>query len=272
MYSIFRSSLDAVPTVKRVTDLKLGSSSGGEKGFVGTIESSTQWHAVTQGNIYVSMEGDGSYSSLSSLDSYKGEFSPQGIKGTYWRFTKEEFPYLIVRYTDKETKKDKCITWGDAVEIYIPEGEITGGSGPSPAYKILSVGGAFNICASDAIYSDPLADFGILDDGSTGDVIDPSSLLYVGGETITASTIASKDGTLFLGNVSISRPSISSSVKKSIKGLTITCDTRSVTYPSTMYGAYYKWGNTLNACHNWTKKLCTNIAGFKWREHYRLGV
>lgn len=41
------------------------------------------------------------------------------------------------------------------------------------------------------------------DTGDKGSVIDPTQLLYVGGESILAGTMAAKDGTLFLGNVTI---------------------------------------------------------------------
>ena len=46
------------------------------------------------------------------------------------------------------------------------------------------------------------------DTGTNGDNVDPSTLLYIGGEEITAQTLAQKDGTLFLGNISIKRPDV----------------------------------------------------------------
>lgn len=46
------------------------------------------------------------------------------------------------------------------------------------------------------------------DDGTNGDVVDPTSLLFKGGETITAGTIAAKDNTLFLGDISVIKPTI----------------------------------------------------------------
>lgn len=57
----------------------------------------------------------------------------------------------------------------------------------------------------------------ITDNGTIGDDIDPQELLYVGGESITAETIEQKDGTLFLGNVTIIRPTISDTIKTLIK-------------------------------------------------------
>ena len=49
-----------------------------------------------------------------------------------------------------------------------------------------------------------------VDTNTTGEVIDPTELLYKGGEEITAQTIEQKDGTLFLGNINITRPNVRS--------------------------------------------------------------
>lgn len=48
----------------------------------------------------------------------------------------------------------------------------------------------------------------IVDNNTTGDIVDPTYLLYVGGKDISANCIASKDNTLFLGNISYKRKSI----------------------------------------------------------------
>lgn len=48
----------------------------------------------------------------------------------------------------------------------------------------------------------------IIDNNTTGDVVDPTYLLYVGGKDIIANCIATKDNTLFLGNISYKRKSI----------------------------------------------------------------
>ena len=48
----------------------------------------------------------------------------------------------------------------------------------------------------------------IIDDGIVGESVDYTSLLYKGGEEITAQTLDSKDNTLFLGNISLKKPSL----------------------------------------------------------------
>jgi hypothetical protein len=42
-----------------------------------------------------------------------------------------------------------------------------------------------------------------IDTNTTGYSIDPTTLFYIGGSDFIASTIATKDNTLFLGNITI---------------------------------------------------------------------
>ena len=48
----------------------------------------------------------------------------------------------------------------------------------------------------------------VVDNGMIGSTVDATYLLFVGGEPICPSTITVKDNTLFLGNISLTRPSI----------------------------------------------------------------
>lgn len=47
----------------------------------------------------------------------------------------------------------------------------------------------------------------VIDNGTTGNAIDPTELLYLGGEPIIPKTITYKDNTLFLGNITLKRKS-----------------------------------------------------------------
>ena len=47
----------------------------------------------------------------------------------------------------------------------------------------------------------------VIDNGTTGNTIDPTELLYLGGEPIIPKTITYKDNTLFLGNITLKRKS-----------------------------------------------------------------
>lgn len=63
----------------------------------------------------------------------------------------------------------------------------------------------YSINLLDAYSEDPVLTVTFIDDGTKGDIIDPSELLYKGGENIKVKSIIQKDNTLFLGNVSITR-------------------------------------------------------------------
>ena len=56
-----------------------------------------------------------------------------------------------------------------------------------------------------------------IDNGTLGETIDPNQLLYIGGEDIIAGTITQKDSTLFLGNIKLNNISLDQSIKDSIQ-------------------------------------------------------
>lgn len=120
-----------------------------------------------------------------------------------------------------------------------------------------------------------------VDNGTIGETIDPTELLYKGGDDIKAKTIEQKDETLFLGNITVTRPSID------IKDRLLTDNEASKTHPiandkiiaiakqrnfrlaSKSPFTYY---NTLDTIGD---KVLDNYQGascFKSREYYRLGV
>lgn len=102
------------------------------------------------------------------------------------------------------------------------------------------------------------------DDGTVGETIDPTQLLYIGGESIVANTITSKDNTLFLGNITLQRPAIPEDIKEKLATSSqITYSSRSESFNSDFEDSYYSYYNQLNK---------GNTAGFKAGEHYRLGI
>ena len=108
-----------------------------------------------------------------------------------------------------------------------------------------------------------------LDNGTLGETVGPTELLYIGGESIIAQTITHKDNTLFLGNLGISRPSISEDIKNNLliadinSSNLVKTSTRKVTGDLVYKDSYYKYSNSLNK---------GNTAGFKSGEIYRLGL
>lgn len=114
----------------------------------------------------------------------------------------------------------------------------------------------------------------ISDDYSVGETIDPSSLLYIGGEEITAKTMTHKDGTLFFGNLEIKRPQVDQLTIINPKEVSIIESFRSINYNSengmtinSYSPIYIKKHDSIEYIEN-TESPKT----FKRGETYRLGV
>lgn len=103
-----------------------------------------------------------------------------------------------------------------------------------------------------------------VDTGVEGDSIDPTLLLYIGGEDILAQTIEHKDNTLFLGNIGIRRPLISDEIKDTAK--TISPEfIQGASLPINKFNGYYSYNIQLD-------KNSRQIKTFKSLEWYRLGI
>lgn len=104
------------------------------------------------------------------------------------------------------------------------------------------------------------------DDGQIGDIIDPTELLYIGGEEIVAQTITQKDNTLFLGNLILNRDSLEE-IKESIQSLVGNFTFSTVLKEWTIDNYDNDFGY-----YNYVPTLNHSLPGFKLREHYRLGI
>lgn len=102
-----------------------------------------------------------------------------------------------------------------------------------------------------------LGDITYVDTGNRGEIIDPTKLLFVGGDKLIPRTFAKKDGTLFLGNISIkedvSNPKVNISYIKETEGTSTSENAKSTYYPYSSYTG-------------------TKRTTFKSGEYYRLGV
>lgn len=101
------------------------------------------------------------------------------------------------------------------------------------------------------------------DNGTIGISVDPTELLYVGGEEVVFGTMTQKDNTLFLGNADIKRKLVGPDIINSIKGGNVSFNQRYVgNYVRT--AGYYPYKNSLY--------LGSKIKSFKYLEWYRFGV
>lgn len=104
-----------------------------------------------------------------------------------------------------------------------------------------------------------------IDTGTTGYNEDPTKLLYIGGESIIANTIAEKDNTLFLGNIKLIRRAIPEEIKKDIK------DPEFSTISTSTYKSVILEGSS-NLNYSYKNQLSSNTSSFKTGDTYRLGV
>lgn len=103
------------------------------------------------------------------------------------------------------------------------------------------------------------------DNGSSGDSVDPTELLYVGGEEVVFGTMAQKDNTLFLGDIKTKRKILDSTIRSYFKGKSITFSIYNKSIDSPEPKGYYPYSNQL-------KMNSYQFKTFKYLEYYRFGI
>lgn len=105
-----------------------------------------------------------------------------------------------------------------------------------------------------------------IDNGTTGDIIDNTELLYLGGNTICPNTFEQKDGTLFIGNYTINNNDISEETAIKIRNLLgnklgFKYRATSISYKGK--NDYYNYEGQLGE---------SDVAGFKYMEWYGVAI
>lgn len=236
IYSIHRTSIDAVPTVKRVVDLAPPTEA--------TTYYMTEWNKyaiadnikifdLSQGYVPLSSITPNSTSSSANSWSLKGSIYIQIIfpDGDFMFINRGKTVYISITNRDIAT-----IYYTDRTEM--------------------------------TVYLHTKGKVSYTDNGTSGDIIDPTELLYVGGEEVVFGTMAQKDNTLFLGDITLKRKLIDSTVRDFFRGKTITFT--SAGYPAKYLTppqplGYYPYDNQL-------KLNSYKIKTFKYLETYRFGV
>ena len=288
VYSILRTSLNATPLVKRVQDIQVEktevqpeSTKPAYAGTIGTLSTSTVKVSLNAGNtfneassfrhLYTDTDCPAPSNTKYQDRTYWGELAYSSTPAHVYMFKQSEYPDLILQvgsqyFTWAEGTSDALIYLGLASHTGILIGEYADGTQEVNISQY----------ATPQIYSHVT----MIDDGTMGDTVDPTELLYKGGEEITAKTMEQKDGTLFLGNIFLRRPSVPYSIKKGIQSLNgILPDSPlaqsnvfslTVHRPYLLASAYpHPYVNTLNGVET---EEYTGAATFKYREYYRLGV
>lgn len=103
------------------------------------------------------------------------------------------------------------------------------------------------------------------DNGLLGDTIDPTELLYVGGEEVIFGTMTQKDNTLFLGDIKTKRKVLDSTIRDYFRGKSPTFSTYNKSISSPEAKGYYPYNNQL-------KMNSYQFKTFKYLEYYRFGI
>lgn len=103
------------------------------------------------------------------------------------------------------------------------------------------------------------------DNGSSGDSVDPTELLYIGGEEVVFGTMTQKDNTLFLGDIKTKRKILDSTIRSYFKGKSITFSIYNKSIGSPEAKGYYPYSNQL-------KMNSYQFKTFKYLEYYRFGI
>ena len=253
VYSIYRSSINATPVVKRLIDISTHSASSGNSVF----------YYRTNDLIYV----NGKYivaNPAVQLKPYKGSLTEHK---PYYYYAKQTASSKIVITLPMENKK--IIFPDDVEDIWISPRNTLGPGNVNDGVLIHAEGKFFKVTKGN-LTSENSNETSFIDNGMIGDNIDPTSLLYMGGEKITASAITQKDGTLFLGNITITRPTVE--LYTDTLGPPIHKDvSRTLILDNPSKSNLYTYTTLLTARDEKTGYL-TNPAGFKYGEYYRFGV
>lgn len=116
-----------------------------------------------------------------------------------------------------------------------------------------------------------------IDTGTSGNSVDPTELLYKGGEAITASTLEQKDNTLFFGGITIKRDYdfISTLQNRLYKPSGISQSIRSF-FPMKVSEGTYNYANQLTSfkadSNGYKTTETVPCGGFKCGDVYRCGV
>lgn len=103
-----------------------------------------------------------------------------------------------------------------------------------------------------------------IDDNTKGSAIEASELLYKGGENITASTMAQKDNTLFLGDITTNRVLLSKEARNKIRSaVTVGKSMRQIDKPDKDVTGLFPFNPHTKGSNN---------AYFKGGNWYRLGI
>lgn len=231
VYSIHRTSINATPDVRRVVDLAPPTGRSSYK--LSSYKINLPANKMTMYRRGIGAE--------KTLDQYEPFDSGPGYKA--WEFETSEY--------DGINFGGDYLTWGTGKFFVIT---ITNDNRASmQLHDDSNMTGILSI-----------AKVNYTDNGLSGDSVDPTELLYIGGEEVVFGTMAQKDNTLFLGDITLKKRTLSSVIRSYFKGKSITFKLgKKIEAPD--YTGYYPYSNQL-------KMNSYQFKTFKYLEYYRFGI
>lgn len=229
IYSIHRSSINATPTVKRVADLAIPTS--------GTYTYKTTSLSFIGNPYTITLYKRSDGSSLKLSDIYTSGYI--ALSGDIY----------------------SRITFANGDSISLSSGKtfilsFSEGYKGTAEYKDNSEFSYTSTVTKNVTYTD---------NGSSGDSVDPTELLYIGGEEVVFGTMAQKDNTLFLGDIETKRKILDSTIRSYFRGKNITFSAYNKGISPPEPKGYYPYDNQL-------KMNSYQFKTFKYLEYYRFGI
>lgn len=293
LYSIFRTSINSTPIVKRVKDIELSLNSDVNYHIQGSVNiryyDSCQNPALVDVYLNNSKIGNLSTPILDMFPKARRVTITINLKcnndtigylgpGDYYMIKKSDYRQLELKCSSGNFDSGyPIITWSSGEYMLLPIDityGITGGGYYLGTSFTLSNGETYSgqlLVTTNGYFSSSQLEINYIDTNNDGDIIDPTLLLYVGGEEILAQTLAQKDSTLFLGNIEIKRKAVSIERKKYIQTLRLHDYSREIVIQRPSTDSFYNYYNTLdtkNALNGYTVDSRT----FKSGEYYRFGI
>lgn len=247
IYSLIRTSINGTPSAKRLIDLKIQQKYN-EESYIDYIINTTDIKVVTYNSTEIDL-----------LDITPNFSTPNKV----WILSSDLYNRLIF-------KDGSYINITPTQELRV----ITDSASTTNNYRIYN-----NINRNKGIilYSIATGDASTLsfrDTNTIGDTIDPTELLYKGSDDFLCGTLASKDGTLFMGDITLNTPTIPDSVIASLEGhqVNIASLSSGIEYVKGD-GSYYPYNPNLTSFKK-SQMYYANLGykHFKYLETYRLGI
>lgn len=233
IYSIHRTSINATPTVRRVVDLAPPT---------GVSSYEANEYATTSKDTEITLYLREGFQKENTLDTYEPDYQSGSSKT--WTFDTNKYYRLLF------DNGNSAILDTNGILTITAQGGIVN----------LSVTGKPFVFSD--LYKKKIT---YTDNGTSGDSIDPTELLYIGGEEVVFSTMAQKDNTLFLGDIEVKRKILDSTIRSYFKGKNITFSTYNKSISSPKVSGYYPYSNQL-------KLNSYQFKTFKYLEYYRFGI